>query len=385
MGGLLDIVGQDEVIARLQRGLEGQRRPHAYLFAGPVGVGKRTTALALAQTLLCRAGRTQPNKGRLPRLEADFPLRDACGRCEDCRMVLAGSHPDFILVYKELAQYHEDPKVRDRVMQELGIDVIRSFLIAPAGRSPARGENKVFVVREADLLSIAAQNSLLKTLEEPPPGVTIILLCQQAEELLPTTVSRCSLVRFGPLPRDFIVRRMGEQGIDPARAEFWAGLTGGSLGESLRLEQQGMYEVKVDLLERAAALGPAGDSELGEHLAKTMDKLAQQEIARAKAEGGSADLSANLAKRRVVATMLEILGSAFRDALYLSTGTNLPMVHTDQRRCIEAIARRLTPTQLAEAIEQLSQLESLLWRNVNPKAVWDNVVITCASAAPLRV
>jgi len=385
MVGLLDIVGQGEAIARLQRGLEGQRRPHAYLFAGPVGVGKRTTAVALARTLLCRNAHTQPNQGYLPHLGADFPLRDACGRCDDCRMVDAGSHPDFLLVYKELAQYHEDPTVRQRVMQELGIDVIRSFLIAPAGRSPARGQHKVFVVREADLMSGAAQNSLLKTLEEPPPGVTIILLCQQAEELLPTTVSRCSLVRFGPLPREFIVQRLGEQGIDRARAEFWAGLTGLSLGESLRLEQQGLYEVKLDLLERAAAVGPAGDSELGEHLAKTMDKLAQQEIARSKAEGGSADLSANLAKRRAAATMLEILGSAFRDALYLSTHADLPLVHGDQRGCIEAIARRLGATQLAEAIEQLSQLESFLWRNVNPRVVWDNVVVTCASAAPLRV
>ncbi|HOD79811.1 MAG: DNA polymerase III subunit tau [Planctomycetes bacterium ADurb.Bin126] len=384
MTELLDIVGQDEALARLQRGLGGQRRPHAWLFVGPVGVGKRTTALAYARTLLCKQPVRRPNDGRIERLDRDFSLAQACGQCEDCRMAAAGSHPDLQLVYKELAQYHEDANVRNRVMQELGIDVIRSFLIAPAGRSSSRGDQKVFVVCEADLLSTAAQNSLLKTLEEPPPGTTIILLAQQVEELLPTTISRCSVVRFGPLPREFVVSRLTEQGVEPARAEFWAGLTGGSLGQALRLDQQGMYDVKCDILERVGQLTPAGDAELGEYLAKLMEKLAGDAVARAKAEAGG-DLSMNLAKRQVTATLLEIIGSAFRDALCLASGAQLPVIHADQRRCVEAIARRLSPTHLADAIEQLSEYETLLWRNVNQKIVWDNVVITCASAAPLRV
>ena len=98
MPELLDIIGQDEAIARIQRALAGSRMPHALLFAGPAGVGRRTTAVALAKTLLCEAPAELPNDGRLPALDAKAKLHQACGQCQDCRMVLADSHPDFYRV-----------------------------------------------------------------------------------------------------------------------------------------------------------------------------------------------------------------------------------------------------------------------------------------------
>lgn len=126
-------------IARLQQAMAAERRPHAMLFAGPAGVGRRTTATALAKVLLCDLPAARANQGRLADLPADFPLKLACGTCPSCHAMDADTHVDLHLVYKELARYHEDPEVRNRVMQELGIDVIREFLIAPAGRLSGTG------------------------------------------------------------------------------------------------------------------------------------------------------------------------------------------------------------------------------------------------------
>jgi DNA polymerase-3 subunit delta' len=262
--------------------------------------------------------------------------------------------------------------------------VIRSFLIGPAARRATRSRGKVFVVLEAELMSPEAQNALLKTLEEPPPGVTIILICRHAAQLLPTTLSRCWLVRFGPLPYAFVRDRLVADGLEPAEADFWAGFTDGSLGRASRLADQGMYEVKRELLERLAGVEASGTAELADHLVKQTDRLAADAVAEARKRDGAA-LAKNLASRRAAGTMLELLASAFRDAMTRATGTARPLVHADQPPAIETLAKRFAPVQIAEILEQLSEYERLLWRNVNPKTVWDNVAITCASAAPLRL
>ena len=369
---LCDIVGQDDAVGRLHRAMASRRMPHAFLFAGPRGVGRRTTAVALARRLLCG----EP--------AGDAAGQHACGHCTDCTMQAADSHPDFHLVYKELARFHDEAKVRNTVMQGLSIGVIRSFLIDPAHRAPSRGRGKVFIVREADLMSPEAQNASLKMLEEPPPGVTIILLCQRPEQMLPTTRSRCSIVRFGPLPRDFVAGKLAEQGIGLAEADFWSAYTAGSVGEALRLAARGFYEVKREVIEQLAAMGPAGDAAVGERLAAITDGLATAAVSEAKQADGSS-LSKNLASRQAAGAMLELIASAFRDAMRLATGAHGPLIHCDQGEAIAALADRHDPPALAEIIEQLSAYERLLWRNVNAKIIWDNAVITCATAAALRL
>jgi hypothetical protein len=144
-----------------------------------------------------------------------------------------------------------------------------------------------------------------------------------------------------------------------------------------------MYAIKRELLDRLGAMGPAGDGDLSDHLAKTSDSLAGQLVRRAKSETGG-DLSKNLANRTAVGMMLELLASVWRDALTLATGADRPLVHADQPAVVEAIAGRMAATRLAAVVEQLSQLEQLLWRNVNPKTIWDNVAISLASARDLR-
>ncbi|MCJ7545057.1 MAG: hypothetical protein MUP47_10950 [Phycisphaerae bacterium] len=381
---LLDIAGQDAAIGRLQRAMASMRRPHALLFAGPAGVGRRTTAVALAKVLLCDQPASRANKGRLADLPEDFALKLACTTCPSCRAMDGDRHVDFHLVYKELLQYHSDPKVRERVMQELGIPVIREFLIAPAGRMSGRGRGKVFLVLEADLLSEEAQNALLKTLEEPPPGVTIILIADQAAGLLPTTLSRCWAVNFAPLPAEVVRDRLIAAGVDRREAHFWAAYTAGSLGQAQRLAEQDMYRVKSELVERLAGAGEVGSAELAAYLTQTADALAERTIAEFK-KAQDAKLSKQLARRRATAVLLGLIASAFRDAITLATAAQRALVHADQPAAPQALAKRFDPAELARVIEDLDACEKLLWRNVQPTLIWDNVALTVAGAAPLRL
>lgn len=371
MIGFADIVGQDRAIETLTVAMKANRLPHALLFAGPVGVGRRTLAEALAGAILC------PNSNQ--------QSHEACGHCEDCHLLEAGNHPDLHMIYKELAAHHPDANVRSSVMQELGIPIIRHFLIAPAMQSPARGKGKVFIILEAELMSDVAQNALLKTLEEPPPGVTIILLCQRPEELLATTLSRCSLIRLNRLEHDFVVSKLTAEGCDEGQAGFWARFTSGSLGESLRLAKQDLYETKTQIIDRLSSMGPGGDGKLSDDLTKIMEKLAKAQVKEAKERDGG-DLSVRLANRQSVALMLRLIASAYQDAIRLQGADNETqpaLINSEQLENVSAIASRFEPQDLAEIIEQLSEYERLLWRNVSPKLVWDNVVITCASANPL--
>jgi DNA polymerase-3 subunit delta' len=395
---LSQIVGQRQAIDALGQLISADRMPHACIFAGPHGVGRRTTAMALAKTLLCSRPIDVPwptatvsavaaMSAATPQTNQTTKLRQACGQCEDCRMMAAASHPDFHMIYKELARFHDDQKVRERVMQELGIDVVKTFLLDPAYRQSTRGRGKVFVVRESELMSDAAQNALLKTLEEPPPGVTIILLCEHPEQLLPTTLSRCWPVRFGPLPRQFITDKLLAAGVDPAQARFWSGFVEGSIGRALRLAQPALYKLKCEMISALASMGSAGDSALGERLAKTCDNLADAQVKATLAASG-AELSKNLAMRQAAGMVLPLIASAYRDAMSIATvsadspaaGSGPDLINADQSQSIAAIAKRFSPEQLAEILEHLSQYEELLWRNVSPKTVWDNVVITSATA-----
>ena len=368
MTDLADIVGQRAALDQLAGILAGGRLPHAFIFAGPAGVGRRTAAEALAKVLLC------PHSIR----SADALLPTACGRCDGGRAFEAGAHGDYHLINKELGRYSKKPEVRARKMQSLGIEVVREFVIAPANQAAVLGRGKVFVVREAELMNAEAQNALLKTLEEPPPGVTLILLCGSPQELLATTRSRCALVRFGRLEVSFVADRLVSQGLDASEARFWAAYTQGSLGESLRLSAGGLYATKREMVDRLAAM-EAGEADLADWLAKQAEALADAAVAADRL------LARSLAGRRAAAVLLGLLASVYRDVLRRSAGSSAADIHADQADAIDRLAEGRSPSIVARIITQLAEYERLLWRNVNPKTVWDNVTITCATAAPLEV
>ncbi len=200
------VLGQPNALDLLNLQLTTGRQHHAYIFHGPIGVGKFTTALAYARILLCH-DRVTDLAGKAA----------ACGACPSCNLLsslttpnpeasqdddtvgLTTAHPDLHVIRKELARYSDDASTRNRKLTRIPVEVLRSSLIEPANLAPKLASGKVFIVDEAELLNPAGQNALLKTLEEPPAGTTLILVTGNEDRLLPTIRSRCMRIAFSPL------------------------------------------------------------------------------------------------------------------------------------------------------------------------------------------
>ena len=211
MGTFENYEGQSSHIAHLRKDFTLHRQAHAYLFTGPRGTGKKSVAMLLAQTALCKAG--------------DPP----CGVCGPCKRVLAGSHPDVHMLEPE----HGKRDISVGVMRDMLEQVeIRSF----------EGGLKFFIIPEADRMNPQAQNALLKTLEEPPEGVVFILVTDKPSTLLPTVVSRCRMVRFHPLTTEACAKRLRELGFSAEKADVFAKLSEGCVGQALEMDEANLKE-----------------------------------------------------------------------------------------------------------------------------------------------
>lgn len=279
---LSDVLHQDAVQERLQRGLASGRLPHAYAFLGPAGVGKQMLAVGFAKLLLCR----NPIEIEPPAeaSNACSTWRDACGACEDCELFEAGNHADFHRVHRGLQKYHPDQSIRKRKATVLGIDVIRHFLIKDVALRPSRGRAKVFIVDEAERLNDAAQNAMLKTLEEPPEHSYIILLSTSSDSLLQTTNSRCQVLTFRRLPSEFIAALLLERTeLSRDDARFIAEMSDGSASMALRGAAMGLHEFAPQVADAIRAAGRdaigAGNvlQDLGKTLAKRVAKFGRDE------------------------------------------------------------------------------------------------------------
>ncbi|MBN2022784.1 MAG: DNA polymerase III subunit [Pirellulales bacterium] len=263
------IYGHDAVVERFRRALGRGRLASSFLFAGPVGVGKRTFALKLAQALLCE---TRP--------EADL---DPCGGCPACAQVGAQTHPDLFLVAK--------PADRAFVPLELLIGDkehrMREGLCHDISLKPFRGGRRVAILDDADFLNAEGANCLLKTLEEPPPRSVLILLGTSPARQLPTIRSRCQIVRFAALPEavvaDLLVEHGHARGMDEARRI--AAMAEGSLARAIDLAGTDVETFRQTLVSELAR--PALDSvrlaatvmafvdEAGREAARRRDRLRQ--------------------------------------------------------------------------------------------------------------
>lgn len=284
---LRDIIGQDAAIGLIRTAWQAQRLPHGLIFAGPVGVGKATTANALAAWFLCEKPGTD----------------DACGRCASCHLLAAGTHPDYHLIYRQLIRLtKKDSKARD-----ISIDLIRAHLLDPASRKPLQGLGKVFVIEEADAMTRDAANSLLKTLEEPQGRALIILLTDQPYSLLPTIRSRCQTIPFSAMPAKMVMKMLISRGIEPSTAQTAVEMADGSLGLAMRWAEDGIVAVAKPLHERLAAIvaGRAVD-ELPSLFAAAAAAQVEREEAR------DANISKDQAKRESVVLYLRLAADYLR-------------------------------------------------------------------------
>ncbi len=239
------VIGQDRAISVLMESLRARRIHHAWIFHGPPGVGKFTTAMAYAALLLDPTTQTTFSGELAP--DPDSQVQ---------RLLSAGNHPDLFVVTKEIAAFHDDKKVRDAKRTGISVDVIRQFVLEPALLAPTmRNEgvaSKVFIIDEAELMKAQSQNAVLKFLEEPPERVVIVLITSSEERMLPTIRSRCQRVFFSPLsPRGMetwlergLERRLGQEEVslsDEERA-WLLKFADGSPGVLELAQQGGIFE-----------------------------------------------------------------------------------------------------------------------------------------------
>ncbi len=358
---LKEIFCQDGAIDVLQRAYASGKSAHAYIFAGSDGIGRFRTASAWAKLLLCQEPVTTDNAA------------DSCGKCQSCKLFDAGSHPDFGHVYKELIQFTKEGKGKKTPI-DLPKAVIREFLIDKVSVRPALSQRKVFVVSEAEKLNAASQNSLLKVLEEPPAFCSIILLCTHLEKLLPTTKSRCQIIRFGPIDEDKIVDKLKDAGLDENVAKYFARLSDGSLGQAyqwaqLELAEAGLYKTKRRLVESLAGYQYPDSIDMAEEL------LAESKSLAAVWGKLEPDTSKSDINRRAQKTLIRVIISALQDAMKLQLTDAQKTVNFDQQKEINILANRFDPEQAAEKITDAANTMRWIDYSVNEKLIFENLFL----------
>lgn len=365
---LLEAVGQDQAIYFLQKARQSQRVPHSYIFYGPEGVGKGLIARQWSKLLLCsNVQRLDWPADRPPGTKIE-KFEDPCGQCPDCHLVQAGSHPDLHIITKELVKHASQG--RDRQMIDLPIDVIREFVIDQAGVYPSRNRARIFIIEEADSMSRGAQNSLLKTLEEPPLNTFLVLLSSKIDRLLPTIRSRCQPVRFGALPVAFIVQRLQEAGCDIGQGQYWSDFSEGRLGVALELASMGLYGQKCELVNRLAKLDYDSVLELAGWLVDQAKEYAESYLKINPGQSQSATV------RRGQKFFLQMMAHTFHLAIrYLAGGGGMDSGPADQAEEISRIARMFGLTGAGQAIRSTERAGRLFDQNVNVSLIFESLML----------
>ena len=332
-----DVVGQEHIERTIKNAIEQDKVSHAYLFCGPRGTGKTTTARLLAKALLCEGG----------------PTADPDGTCEDCQLIAAGEHPDV---------YELDAASRT------GVDNVREEIINRVQFAPTRGRYKVYIIDEVHMLSVAAFNALLKTLEEPPSHVVFILATTDPQKVPETIHSRCQRFDFRRISAEAMVARLGavcvSEGVEfeGEALDLIAHRAEGGLRNALTsLEQIIVFgEGKVTLAGAEAMLGSLDSSEMSEimNAVGTRDAAACFRWTAQYVETG-ADLA------RFVGDMAERVRNLYVMSL---VGADVALeVSESERRELTGELPLFGPDRLARLLGVLGDLSAELKTSTNPR------------------
>lgn len=322
---LREIIGHNQITRALLNAVIHDRVAHAYLFAGPEGVGKTTTARAFARALLCAA----PDRG------------DACGQCRACRQVEHANHPDCHYVGPEGAsiKIEQVREIQRKVM-------FRSY----------QGGRKVLIIEKAGAMTAEAANCLLKTLEEPP-GDTVFILLTAAPQVLPATVlSRCQQFFFKSLPVPELAATLSRSyGLAEEEARLLAALSGGSLGKA-HSYIEGTYQIERDAAVRLTGVlreaGVVEALEEAEKAAKTRDKAIH---------------------------LLEMLACWHRDQLvWKETGEAGLLFNPDQVFLLEKEAGCAETGYLVEILEEIEYAKNKIRSNANIRLALESLFLRLA-------
>lgn len=323
MRGFDALIGQDALVKRLQQAISSGRVAHAYLISGAPGSGKKTLAFAFAGALFCQN------------------LDDnACGTCRNCRRIGANNHPDVAIVRPETG------RIRINQIRELKDKfALQSF----------EGSWKIGIIIDAETMTEAAANSLLKLLEEPSGKAVIMLLCTSRTMLLPTIVSRCQTIPMRRLARndiaDFLVQ---EHQLPLETAMVIAGLADGRLGQAIEMASQENLAWKDEVL--AVMTCKEGQGLVALRLAAKLD-----------AEPEASEFC------------LRVLSSWLRDILLVASGCpETEIVHQDRYPDLLALGEVLDESSVMQAIRQVESTRRALKANANRRLALDTLLYQMA-------
>lgn len=326
------IIGQPLAQRLLRQAVQNKRVAQAYLFTGPEGVGKRTTALELAKALTCL-----------------HPLPDggACDVCVSCRKLMASPpvHPDVTIL---------EPDGR-----YIKTDQVRSLQAVMYAR-PTEGKARIAIIDGADRMNPESANRLLKLLEEPPAYAVLVLVTHNLSGVLPTLVSRCQVVNFQPLAPDDVAALLQQRAdLEPSQARLYAALSGGSLGHATRLvedpaaaqrrDETGAFLQRLPSQDDFALLGEA------EALEKQKEHLDH---------------------------WLDMLLVWLRDALLVAqTGSDALVLNADRLPAVYALADQIGAARLLAMVETVTETRGNIQRNANLRLALDLMLLRLGEAA----
>src|SRR5262252_1171715 len=305
-----DVVGHTRLIGLLKRSIVGGTLPPSLLFAGPSGVGKRKTAIAVAQGLNClrvqRSGFTVQGSGSGWSSGSEF---DACGECAACTRIARGVHPDVVVVEPEDSGAIKIEQIRD--------------IVDRAAYRPFEGRRRVVVIDQADALGVPPQHALLKTLEEPPPSSVFVLVTSRPDILLPTVRSRCPQLRFRPLSPPEIAAALIARGMADPQARAIAATSNGSIGDALAAAD-GEHLEALDIA-RTVLMKAAAEREPSRRIDAARDLMTGV------GSSGAAD-------REQLSSYLRAMASLLRDVEVLATAADASLLaNPDARAALERL------------------------------------------------
>jgi len=323
----MTVIGHEWAVDLLLNGLARGRVTHATLIVGPPSIGKTTVAITFAQALNCTGGQPVP-----------------CGECVSCHKVVSGNHPDV--------------RILDAPDQTLKIGEVRD-LQRELSLSPHEGRWRVAVLSAFERATVEAANALLKTLEEPPAQVVLVLTATQADVLLPTIVSRCQVLSLRSLSTSSVKEALiSHWSADPTQANLLAHLSDGRLGWAVQaLEDESLLVRRNEHLDSLTSLMSQG----------RVERLAY-----------AADISRDPA---LVREVLALWLGWWRDVLLMASGSRVAITNVDQKDILRQQADLVTLRQAQRMVAQLRSTMKNLDQNVNARLALEVLLLSLPSPA----
>lgn len=325
MGSFKDVVGHKDIINYIQNAVKMEQVSHAYIMNGERGAGKKLLAYLFAMTLLCEKGGPEP-----------------CNTCHSCKQAESGNHPDIIRVT------HEKPN-------SISVEDIREQVNNTIMIKPYQGPYKVYIIDHADLMTVQAQNALLKTIEEPPRYAVIMLLTENAQLLLPTINSRCVMLRLRYIKDKLIKKYLMESlKIPDYKADLCTAFAQGNMGHAIMLANSDHFN---EIREEAV------------HLLKHVHEMELSEIIQA--------VNGVTVYKLEITDYLDILMVWYRDVLlYKATKDMDAVVFRDQIDGIREQARKSSYEGIQLIISSLDKAKARIKANVNFELVMELLFLT---------